>query len=70
MRVIYDEDEIDEALQRTSSEAISSFGDGRVFVEKYVEASRHIEIQILGDTHGNILHLGNGIVLCKGAIKK
>lgn len=58
MRVIYDEGQIDEALYLTSSEAISSFGDGRIFVEKYVEAPRHIEIQVLGDTHGNILHLG------------
>jgi len=58
MRVIYGEDEIDEALQRTSSEALSSFGDGRVFIEKYEDASRHIEVQILGDTHGNIVHLG------------
>lgn len=58
MRVIYGEDQIDEALQRTGSEALSSFGDGRVFVEKYVDASRHIEVQILGDIHGNIVHLG------------
>jgi propionyl-CoA carboxylase alpha chain len=58
MRVIYSEDQIDEALHLTSSEALSSFGDGRVFVEKYVEASRHIEIQVLGDSYGNIVHLG------------
>ncbi len=58
MRVIHGEDAIDEALQRTSSEALSSFGDGRVFVEKYVDTARHIEIQILGDAYGTVLHLG------------
>lgn len=58
MRIIYGEDQIDESLQRTTHEALSSFGDGRVFVEKYVEAPRHIEIQILADHHGNIVHLG------------
>jgi len=58
MRVVYCENEIEEALQRTSHEALSSFGDGRVFVERYVDASRHIEVQVLGDIHGNIVHLG------------
>lgn len=58
MRVIQGEDQINDYLERTTSEALSSFGDGRVFVEKYVQAPRHIEIQILADTHGNIVHLG------------
>lgn len=58
MRVVYGEDQIDDFLQRTTHEAFSSFGDGRVFIEKYVETPRHIEIQILADTHGNIVHLG------------
>jgi propionyl-CoA carboxylase alpha chain len=58
MRVVQREDQIEEFLQRTSHEALSSFGDGRVFVEKFIESPRHIEIQILADTHGNIVHLG------------
>src|SRR5205807_5043431 len=40
------------------SEARSSFGDDRVFIEKYIEEPRHIEIQVLGDAHGTVLHLG------------
>lgn len=58
MRVLYDEGQIGEGLQRTTSEALSSFGDGRIFVEKFFESPRHIEIQILGDAHGTILSLG------------
>lgn len=58
MRVVYGEDQIDAYLQQTTHEAISSFGDGRVFVEKYVDSPRHVEIQILADAHGTILHLG------------
>src|SRR5262249_4316744 len=41
-----------------SSEARSSFGDDRVFIEKFIENPRHIEIQVLGDSHGNVIHLG------------
>jgi propionyl-CoA carboxylase alpha chain len=58
MRVVEGEEQIDDLLQRTSHEALTSFGDGRIFVEKYVDAPRHIEIQILADTKGNIIHLG------------
>jgi propionyl-CoA carboxylase alpha chain len=58
MRVVFNDDQIDEHLERTTHEALSSFSDGRVFVEKYVETPRHVEIQILADTHGNIVHLG------------
>lgn len=58
MRVVYNHETIDEDLSRTRSEALSSFGDGRVFVEKFIEHPRHIEVQILGDTHGNIIHIG------------
>ncbi len=46
-----------EAFVRASSEAKSSFGDGRMFVEKYVENPRHIEVQILADHYGNVIHL-------------
>lgn len=58
MRIAYNESECREGFERASNEARSSFGDDRVFIEKYIELPRHIEIQILGDTHGNIVYLG------------
>uniref|UniRef100_A0AAF5CQG3 Pyruvate carboxylase n=1 Tax=Strongyloides stercoralis TaxID=6248 RepID=A0AAF5CQG3_STRER len=57
MRKINNEKEIDEAFRRAYSEAKSAFGDGSLFVEKFVERPRHIEVQILGDKFGNIVHL-------------
>jgi len=57
MRIVESADEFDENLQRAVSEATAAFGDGSVFIERYVTAPRHIEIQVLGDTHGNIVHL-------------
>jgi propionyl-CoA carboxylase alpha chain len=57
MRIVQHEQDFDEQLARAVSEATSAFGDGSVFIEKYVTAPRHIEFQIFGDTHGNILHL-------------
>jgi len=57
MRVVENDDEFDEQMDRAVSEAISSFGDGSVFIEKYVTSPRHVEIQVLGDQHGNIVHL-------------
>jgi len=57
MRVVESAEEFDENLQRAVSEATAAFGDGSVFIERYVTAPRHIEIQVLGDTHGNIVHL-------------
>ncbi len=57
MRVVMNEAEFDEQMDRAVSEAIASFGDGSVFIEKYIIAPKHIEIQILGDKHGNIVHL-------------
>ncbi|HRY23704.1 MAG: acetyl/propionyl/methylcrotonyl-CoA carboxylase subunit alpha [Geminicoccaceae bacterium] len=58
MRIARSERELDEGLERARSEARSSFGDDRVFIEKFVEEPRHIEIQVLGDRHGRTLHLG------------
>lgn len=58
MRILQDEHQIEENLERTSHEAQMSFGDGRIFVEKYLASPRHIEIQILADQKGNIIHLG------------
>ncbi|WP_234737081.1 acetyl-CoA carboxylase biotin carboxylase subunit [Tellurirhabdus bombi] len=57
MRIVQMEQEFDEQMERAVSEAISSFGDGSVFIEKYVTSPRHVEIQVLGDQHGNIIHL-------------
>ncbi len=57
MRVVEREADFEEQMQRASSEATSSFGDGAVFIEKYVSHPRHIEIQVLADTAGNTVHL-------------
>ncbi|WP_229374541.1 acetyl-CoA carboxylase biotin carboxylase subunit [Fibrella rubiginis] len=57
MRVVESDADFDEQMDRAVSEAISSFGDGSVFIEKYVTSPRHVEIQVLGDQHGNIIHL-------------
>jgi propionyl-CoA carboxylase alpha chain len=58
MRLAWDDDECRDGLERAVNEAISSFGDDRVFIEKYIEQPRHIEIQIIADKHGNTLYLG------------
>lgn len=57
MRIVRDLKNLEEILESTSREAKNYFGDESVFIEKYVEEPRHIEIQILGDTHGNVVHL-------------
>ncbi|MCD0488457.1 acetyl-CoA carboxylase biotin carboxylase subunit [Pedobacter sp. MC2016-14] len=57
MRVVNALEEFEEQMKLAISEAISSFGDGAVFIERYVSSPRHIEIQVLGDHHGNIVHL-------------
>ena len=58
MRVAFSAAEVREGFVRARSEAASSFGDDRVFIEKFVTDPRHIEIQVLGDRHGNVIHLG------------
>jgi propionyl-CoA carboxylase alpha chain len=58
MRIAYRAAEVAEGFARARSEAKSSFGDERVFIEKFIENPRHIEIQILGDRHRNVIHLG------------
>jgi acetyl-CoA carboxylase biotin carboxylase subunit len=57
MRIVNHEAEFEEQMQLAVSEATSAFGDGSVFIEKFVLGPRHIEIQVLGDEHGNIVHL-------------
>ena len=57
MRIAFNDAEVIEGFTRARSEAASSFGDDRVFVEKFIQNPRHIEIQVLGDKHGNVIHL-------------
>ncbi len=57
MRVVNNEEELEEQMRMAKSEALSAFGDDAVFIEKYVGAPRHIEIQLLGDQHGNYVYL-------------
>ncbi len=57
MRLAYSEKDVREGFEATKREGLSSFGDDRVFIEKFIEDPRHIEIQILGDKHGNVLYL-------------
>ncbi len=58
MRIAHSASEVAEGFARAKSEAASSFGDDRVFVEKFIVNPRHIEIQVLGDKHGNVIYLG------------
>ncbi len=57
MRVVNEDGELEQQMQMAISEAVASFGDGAVFIEKYVAAPRHVEIQVLGDSHGNVVYL-------------
>jgi len=58
MRIVDTVDELVEAVRSARREALSAFGNGTVFLEKFVESPRHIEVQIFGDRHGNVVHLG------------
>ena len=58
MRIAHSASEVEEGFNSAKSEAKSSFGDDRVFIEKFIVNPRHIEIQVLGDKHGNVIHLG------------
>ncbi len=58
MRLAHDEADLREGFPAVQREARASFGDDRILIEKFIEAPRHIEIQVLGDKHGNIVHLG------------
>ncbi|CAM9501038.1 pyruvate carboxylase, mitochondrial [Lampetra fluviatilis] len=57
MRVVRSYEELEESFQRAYSEALAAFGNGSLFIEKYIEKPRHIEVQILGDKYGNVVHL-------------
>ena len=58
MRIVWNESEIEMAFNTARNEALSAFGDGRMYLEKYIVEPRHIEFQILGDAYGNVVHLG------------
>lgn len=58
MRIVWNESEIEMAFTTASNEALSAFGDGSMYLEKYIVEPRHIEFQILGDAYGNVVHLG------------
>ncbi|NNC71831.1 MAG: ATP-grasp domain-containing protein, partial [Sphingomonadaceae bacterium] len=58
MRLAWNEQDVRDGFEATKREGLASFGDDRVFIEKFIEQPRHIEIQILGDKHGNIVYLG------------
>ena len=57
MRLVFEESEIESAWRATRSEALNAFGDDSVYVEKYIQNPHHIEVQILGDKHGNVIHM-------------
>jgi len=58
MRLAWGETDVREGFEATKREGLASFGDDRVFIEKFIESPRHIEIQVMGDKHGNIVYLG------------
>ena len=58
MRNVSDPKDLSEAIRTARREAVAAFGDGRIYIEKLIENARHIEIQLLGDKHGHIIHLG------------
>jgi len=58
MRLAMTKDDLDEALSAAQQEAIAAFGNGAVYLERYLTGGRHIEVQVIADTHGNVVHLG------------
>jgi len=57
MRVVKEEEELEKMYNLATNEALSAFGDGSMFIERFIEKPRHIEVQVLGDTYGNLVHL-------------
>ena len=57
MRIAHNDAECRDGFKRAQNEARSSFGDDRIFIEKFIEEPRHIEIQVLADSHGNVIYL-------------
>ena len=57
MRIVHKKDEFESSIKAAKSEARNAFGDDRIYIEKYLEEPRHVEFQIMADTHGNVLHI-------------
>jgi len=70
MRLVSSDEEFMSAFRDASSEAMNAFGNSSVFLEKYLEKPRHIEIQILADAHGRVVSLANANVPCSAATRK
>lgn len=58
IRIVRSEEELEEAFESARSETIKAFGDDKMYMEKLIEKARHVEVQVLGDSHGNVIHLG------------
>lgn len=58
MKIVHRLEDLASAFQRASSEAAAAFGDGTIYIERFIANARHVEVQILGDRHGNVVHLG------------
>ena len=58
MRLVEEQESLSQALEIARSEGEAAFGDARVYMEKYIQCPRHVEIQVLADNHGNVVHLG------------
>ena len=70
MRVVKEEKDLAESFEISKRESASSFGDDRIFIEKFIQNPRHIEIQIIGDKFGNYIHLGRESAQSKDEIRK
>ena len=70
MRKVEAPDHLDEAIKGARREAIAAFGDGRVYVERLLTGSRHVEIQVLADQHGRTIHLGERECSVQRSIKR
>lgn len=57
MRIAFSEEELRENMVAAQQEALAAFGNGDVYIEKYIEEPRHVEVQVLGDNYGNVIHL-------------
>ena len=70
MRIVHSAEELDDAIELTQQESAAAFGDSTVYLEKFLESPRHIEVQVLADRHGNVFIWETEIVPCKEDIKR
>ena len=69
MRLVKSENDVINAFKSANQESLTAFGNGDIYIEKFIENPRHIEVQILADSHGNCIHLGERDVQFKEDIK-